>query len=60
MGAEVTAISRSERKKDDAMKLGASTYIATGSDIKKGIEGHQRSLDLIICTISDPRLASNS
>lgn len=52
MGAEVTAISRKDDKKEDAMKLGAKKYIATGSDTKKGISGHERSLDLIICTIS--------
>lgn len=53
MGAEVTAISRGDNKKEDAIKLGATKYIATGSDIKKGISGHERSLDLIICTISE-------
>lgn len=53
MGAEVTAISRGENKKQDAMKLGATRYIATGSDVKKGITGHERSLDLIVCTISE-------
>jgi alcohol dehydrogenase (NADP+) len=34
MGAEVTAISRSNAKKDDATKLGASKYITTGSSVK--------------------------
>lgn len=53
MGAEVTAISRGDNEKDDAMKLGATKYIATVSDTKKGISGHQRTLDLIICTISE-------
>jgi alcohol dehydrogenase (NADP+) len=51
----VTAISRSNAKKDDATKLGASKYIATGSSVKDGIAGHERSLDLIICTISESR-----
>jgi len=30
MGANVTAISHSERKKDDAIKLGAKNFIVTG------------------------------
>lgn len=53
MGADVTAINRGTRKEADALKLGASKYIATGSDLEKDFEGHERSLDLIICTISE-------
>lgn len=53
MGADVTAINRGTRKEADALKLGASKYIATGSDLGKDFEGHERSLDLIICTISE-------
>jgi D-arabinose 1-dehydrogenase-like Zn-dependent alcohol dehydrogenase len=53
MGAEVTAISRSDTKKEDATKLGATKYIAAGEDVAEGIKGHERSLDLIICTISE-------
>ena len=61
MGAEVTAISRGDNKKEDAKKLGATSYIATGSDVKKGISGYERTLDLIICTISEyPSSASRS
>lgn len=53
MGASVTAISRGTDKADDARALGASQTIATGDDIKGAIAGHERSLDLIICTISE-------
>lgn len=53
MGAEVTAISRGDGKKDDAVTMGASKYIATGSDLRENFKGHERSLDLIICTISE-------
>lgn len=53
MGAEVIAFSRSEGKKEDALKLGADKYIATGSDVKAALKDHGRSLDLVICTISE-------
>ncbi|KAK9897902.1 putative alcohol dehydrogenase [Cystobasidium minutum MCA 4210] len=52
MGAEVTAISRSESKKADAEKLGATGYIATGNDVAAAAEANACSLDLIICTIN--------
>lgn len=53
MGAEVTAINRGPKKKEDALKLGASKYIATGDNLEEDLKGHERSLDLIICTISE-------
>lgn len=53
MGAEVTVISRGTRKESDALKLGAKKYIATGSNLEDDFKGHERSLDLIICTISE-------
>lgn len=56
MGAEVTAISRSDRKKADAEKLGAKNFIATGNDTGKACEAHAASLDLIICTINPTEL----
>jgi len=49
MGAEVTAISHSTRKQDDALKLGASRFISTCSS-DDWEAPHQRSLDLIIST----------
>jgi len=52
MGAEVTAISRSTSKKDDAQALGATGYIASGDDLPAAFKPHSRTLDLIICTIS--------
>ncbi|CAG8979359.1 hypothetical protein HYALB_00002485 [Hymenoscyphus albidus] len=55
LGAEVTVISRSDAKKEDAMKMGASKLIATGT--KGWAKEHARSLDLIVCTISDPNMA---
>lgn len=54
MGAEVTAISRSESKREDSMKLGASKYIATGNDLKAAVSKNKRCLDLIVCTINPP------
>ncbi|KAK8854970.1 hypothetical protein IAR55_003710 [Kwoniella newhampshirensis] len=54
MGAKVTAISRSEAKKEDAIKLGATGYIATGDDLQAAFAAHARSFDLIICTSNPP------
>lgn len=63
MGARVTAISRGTGKKDDALALGADEYISTSSDLASDFKGHERSLDLIICTISelhrDPRIRAD-
>ena len=52
LGANVTAISHSESKKEDALKMGASRFIATHgeSDFAKP---HKRTLDLIIATTND-------
>ena len=52
LGAEVTVLSQSLRKKDDGLKLGASAYYATSdpatfTDLKE-------SFDLIINTVSAP------
>lgn len=52
MGAEVTAISRTDAKKEDAFKLGATDYFATGGDLEKAVKARSRSLDFILCTIS--------
>lgn len=50
LGAEVTAISRSRRKEDDAKKLGADHYVATAE--KESLEAHVETLDLIVMTAS--------
>ncbi|KAF3914972.1 hypothetical protein ABW20_dc0110530 [Dactylellina cionopaga] len=49
LGAEVWAISRSEAKKEDALKLGADGYIATGASDNWN-EEHEFSFDMIIST----------
>lgn len=59
LGANVTAISHSERKKEDAMKLGASKFIATHSGGEQDFAPHARSLDLIIATTNDPEVRPN-
>ncbi|KIR56154.1 alcohol dehydrogenase (NADP+) [Cryptococcus gattii Ru294] len=57
LGAEVTVFSRSDAKKEDAMKMGAKNFIATG---KKGFEkGHELEFDLIIVTASSNQLPIN-
>ncbi|SSD60535.1 related to NADP-dependent alcohol dehydrogenase 7 [Saccharomycodes ludwigii] len=50
LGAEVTAISRSDRKREDAFKLGADHYITTSKD--GYTDEFSDSLDLIIYTTS--------
>lgn len=49
LGANVTAISRSDKKKELATKLGAASYIVSG-DLGK-MEGAHGSFDLIMNTI---------
>jgi alcohol dehydrogenase (NADP+) len=49
---EVVAISRTDNKKEDAMKLGATKYIATND--KDWATKNARSLDLIVSTVSSP------
>lgn len=50
-GAEVTVISRSRRKEDDAKKLGAVHTLATGED-PDFFKNHRGEFDFILSTIS--------
>lgn len=50
--SEVVAISRSDAKKEDAIKMGATKLIATGE--KDWAKNNARSLDLIVSTVSSP------
>ncbi|MFF4956763.1 NAD(P)-dependent alcohol dehydrogenase [Streptomyces sp. NPDC001222] len=52
MGAEVTVLSQSLRKKDDGLKLGADHYYATSDP--KTFEELRGSFDLIVSTVSAP------
>ncbi|NGO08788.1 NAD(P)-dependent alcohol dehydrogenase [Streptomyces sp. HC44] len=52
LGAEVTVLSQSLRKKDDGLKLGADHYYATSDP--KTFEELRGSLDLIVSTVSAP------
>jgi alcohol dehydrogenase (NADP+) len=52
---KVVAISRKGDKKADALKMGADDYIATDED-KNWNRKHRQSLDLIICTVSSPKM----
>jgi len=56
LGANVTAITHSDRKMDDIKALGADKVIVTGDDAKAACKDHARSLDLIVCTSNDPKL----
>jgi alcohol dehydrogenase (NADP+) len=52
---KITAISRTSSKKEDALKMGATDFIATGED-KDWATKHAGSLDLIVCTVSSPKM----
>ncbi|KAK4703187.1 hypothetical protein P7C70_g3028, partial [Phenoliferia sp. Uapishka_3] len=55
LGATVTAISHSESKKEDAMKMGATTFIAThGSE--EAFAPYAKTLDLIVATTNDAKM----
>lgn len=55
LGANVTAISHSESKKEDALKMGATKFIATHSD-PEAFKPHKRTLDLIVATTNDAKM----
>ncbi|KAK0546648.1 alcohol dehydrogenase [Tilletia horrida] len=52
LGAEVVVISHSASKKDDALKMGAKEFIATGEDEKWAEKLAKNPLDLIVSTAS--------
>lgn len=52
---EITAISRTSTKKEDAMKMGATNFIAT-DESKDWHKKNAKSLDLIVSTVSSPKL----
>lgn len=52
---KVVAISRTSAKKADAMKMGATDFIATDEDAKWNSK-HRNSLDIIVCTVSSPKM----
>jgi len=51
----IVAISRTSAKKEDAMKMGATGFLATDED-PKWAKNARGSLDLIVCTVSSPKL----
>ncbi|MGW2562509.1 NAD(P)-dependent alcohol dehydrogenase [Streptomyces sp. NPDC001514] len=52
LGAEVTVLSQTLRKKDDGLRLGADHYYATGNEAT--FEALAGTLDLIVNTVSAP------
>lgn len=50
LGADVTVLSHSDRKKEDAMKMGAHHFISTNN--KEVFKEHASKFDLIINTVS--------
>lgn len=55
MGAEVTAISRGEAKRQEAAELGSDNYIAVSDDVATSVKGRERTLDLVICCAGKSR-----
>lgn len=55
---EVVAISRTSAKRADALAMGATGFVATDED-PRWPDTHRASLDLIVCTVSDPRMPLN-
>ncbi|KAL6352378.1 hypothetical protein LRP88_14360 [Fusarium phalaenopsidis] len=51
----VVAISRTSLKKEDALKMGADSFIATAEETDFATK-YESTLDLIICTVSGPNL----
>ena len=52
LGAHVTVLSHSPGKRDDALKLGADAFVATGEE--GAFEAHAGSLEFIVDTVSAP------
>lgn len=52
LGAEVTVLSHSDKKRDDSDKFGAEHYVNTSEE--GALDGLQRSFDLILNTVSVP------
>jgi len=52
---EIVAISRTNSKRADAMKMGATKFIAIDED-QDWATKNAASLDLIICTVSSPKM----
>ncbi len=50
LGAEVTVLSHSDKKRDDALRMGAQHFISTAD--KTVFQKHAREFDLIINTVS--------
>lgn len=50
MGAHVTVLSQSERKREDALRLGADDYLATGDG--SVFEAHASQFDFLLDTVS--------
>lgn len=52
---EIVAISRKGTKREDALKMGATDFIATDED-KDWATKHAGTLDIIVCTVSSPKM----
>ncbi|KAF2732789.1 GroES-like protein [Polyplosphaeria fusca] len=55
LGAEVVAISRKSNKKEDAMLLGANSFIATDEE-KDWSTKYNGTLDIILCAVSSAKM----
>ena len=56
LGADkVVGISRKASKREEVLKMGADEYIATDAE-QDWVQKHAASLDLIVCTVSSPKM----
>jgi len=53
--SKIVAISRTSTKKEDALKMGATDFIATDED-KDWSNTHAGTLDIIVSTVSSPKM----
>ncbi|MFL5813505.1 MAG: NAD(P)-dependent alcohol dehydrogenase [Bdellovibrionia bacterium] len=58
LGADVTVLSRSDKKREEALKMGAHHYLATSNP--KVFQEHAGEFDLIINTVSSADLDMNA
>lgn len=56
---DITAISRKSNKREDALKMGATKFIATDEE-QDWDQKNRKTLDLIICTVSSHKMPLSS
>jgi alcohol dehydrogenase (NADP+) len=52
---DIVAISRTSTKREDALKMGATKFIATDEDQDWAVK-NASTLDIVVCTVSSPKM----